>query len=223
MPVISFIPKRYKDGFEKIASMPDEDFHELSEGLSLTSLVSSTNKLAIKISESKKLDSDILNDIFESIGSLVSYIEDEKDNKEIEEIVEDLSRVAIENGIVKEDQEENFKARALFLFQNQHIYFASKTEELTSEYANIYLNSEIATDIRPIFSRNVEEAPKGAIITHNLHLHYRVHREGDHKDIYLALDSNDINSMIEVLKRAQKKEISLSQIFNKSGITNLNE
>ncbi len=84
MSLISFIPDWYKDGFKELSLMNDEDFYLLKDGLSLTSLVASIGILAKKIADMKNLESDTLQDIFESVGSLVGV---DKTN----EIVEDLT------------------------------------------------------------------------------------------------------------------------------------
>lgn len=61
------------------------------------------------------------------------------------------------------------------------------------------------------------------MIIHNLHIHYKSDDEGDHKDIYLALDSDDIQSLKILLERAENKEKFLKEGLTKAGLTDLNE
>lgn len=220
MPIVTFIPERYKQGFENITNLKPKEFTALKEGLSLMALVSNKDTLAAKLSDSKNLEYNVLSEIFDSVGSLIGVAEDDDKTNEI---IEDLAEIAIDEKLIKPTDGNRFKERVLFLIQNQHLYYAAKTENLNSEFANLYLSAKIVSDIRPVFGINIDEPPKGAIVIHNLHIHYRAHREDAHKDIYLALDSTDIESMITNLKRAQQKEASLKHIFKKSDMTDLNE
>lgn len=220
MPIVSFIPKGYQGGFKKIGALTDEEFQVLENSFSMLSLTGSNSQLADKISEANGLDVEDLKQILISVGSLISFLETEE---MINDIIEEVATLAFENEPKLIEDKESFKKRLLFLLQNQHIYIASKAQDLTSEYPNLYLSSRISTDMRPIFGINIEDTPKCAIITHNLHIHYRSHQEADHKDIYIALEPNDVQMLIETLERAQAKEISLQTIFKKANIANLNE
>ena len=58
------------------------------------------------------------------------------------------------------------------------------------------------------------------MIIHNLDIHY--HKDSEvHKDIYIAMDSNDIKELLDVLQRAQKKEEVLLALLTKTGIENI--
>lgn len=218
MPVINFIPERYEYGFKRLSSLGEKQFNDLKEGLNLTALTSSLSALAEKIAEIKKLKVDDLLEIFRSVGSLLPLLE----KKEvIEEIIEDIAKVGFEKKIVKD--KVVFAERLRFLFNSTQIYHASKANELSSEYKNIYLTSRITSDIRVVFSDDIEQAPKGAMITHNLHIHYRADHEGDHKDIYIALESDDIKTLKDALIRAEIKEKNLQKILGKANLTNLKE
>jgi len=65
------------------------------------------------------------------------------------------------------------------------------------------------------------EEPTAGVIIHKLHLHYRQGGEEPHKDIFIALDGNDIQILKDLLIRAQKKENALNGIFGKAKIINL--
>ncbi len=220
MPLISFIPEKYEDGFEKLSLMEDKDFESLTEGLSLISLASSISVLADKISDNKGLDYDDLREIFTSVGSLAPFLDGDQMSKEL---VKEVSRLAIEGGILESDNKDKFEGRLLFLLTNKHIYYAAKARSLLTEYGSLFISSRVTTDIRPVFDIDISEAPKGGMIVHNLHIHYQCDGEAPHKDIYIALDSLDLKMLKDALLRAEKKEISLQEIFTKSGMTNLNE
>ena len=92
---------------------------------------------------------------------------------------------------------------------------------LKGESNNVFLSSRIITDIRPIFSLNINETPKAGVVIHNLHIHFSSSDEGAHRDVYFALDSADILALEGLIKRAKDREASLKMIFDKSKVKNL--
>lgn len=218
MPLINGIPDKYLPGFEKLSALENAEFENIKEGLSYTSLTSSLKKLADKIVEVKKVNLSDLQQILTSIGSILPYME----RLEVRgEVIEDIANIGEQKGFIKD--KNTFVERLTFLFSNTQIYYASKARELASEYGNIYIDSRLVSDIRPVFGINLEESPKGGMIIHNLHLHYQADVEGDHKDIFLALDAKDVKELKEILIRAEAKEIVLKKIMEKSGLTNLRD
>lgn len=218
MPLIDFIPPRFEEGFKKLSSLTNEEFNSLKEGLSYTALSSSLRELAENVANFKALNSLDIREIFVSVGSLIPYLLKEDMRAEVSE---DIATIGAENKIVK--GKKAFKERLLFLLSNTQIYYASKTRELATEYGNVYISSRIVSDIRPVFGMDLDESPKGGIIIHNLHIHYKADEEGDHKDIFLALDSYDIQFLKNIIMRAEKKENALKAILEKSGLANLTD
>jgi hypothetical protein len=218
MSLISFIPQRYEEGFKKIASIEEVDFQLIKESIENGSLVSSVGKLVARIADVSGIDAVDIEKIFSSVGSLISFFENED---MVNEVIENITTIGYEGKLF--ENKEQFFERLSFFLKNKHIYYSVKANDLSTDYGNVFLNSRIATDIRPVFGINIEDAPQAAMIVHNLHIHFQSDEEGNHKDIYLALDSDDLKSLKDAIIRAEQKEIGLSKIFEKAGITNLNE
>ena len=220
MAEITYIPDRYKDGFKKMASLEKEVFANIEEGLSYTSLTLTISSLAEKVAKLKNLDTSEVKEIFLSAGSLIPFL----DKKiEVKEIVKDIAVLALENKIVDPENIETLKLRLTTLLNNEQVYYASKSSVVLTEHGNVFIQARVLTDIRPIFSINVQETPKAGMIIHNLHIHYQGDQEGDHKDLFLALDSKDIKSLKDSLIRAEQKESALQKLYDKIGMANLNE
>ncbi len=203
MPKINFIPERYEEGFKKISSIDEELFKDINEGLSTSPLVSSLGELSESIAKLKEINENDVSEIFSSAGSLTPFIETEEN---LDEITEDVSAIAIEEQIIDERNKKKFKTRLTSLLRSKQLFYASKVNGLLTEYGNVFLQSRIVTDIRPVFGINPNDAPEAGIIIHNLHIHYQDDSEGAHKDFYIALDSNDIKNLKAALIRAEAKE-----------------
>lgn len=219
MPIISFIPESYESGFKALESMSDRSFAELREALMVVSMSASTDDLATKIARTKGLDLEELKEIFSSLGGLTSFLEKESD---IDEIVQDLVSLSL-NDWLKPESEDKFRDRLSHLLKNKKIFYTSKAEDLLTETENLFLACKVSTDIRPIFNVNVNENPEAGLIIHNLHIHYQGNLSSQHKDIYLSLNSYDIQTLIQTLIRAVNKEESLHKLLERSGITYLND
>jgi hypothetical protein len=216
MPLIDFIPTRFEEGFKKLSLLSVDQFNSIKEGLSYTALSSSLTELSDNVATFKSLNPDDIREIFISVGSLIPYIIKEDVRLEV---AEDIATIGLYSKIIK--GKKAFKERLLFLLNSSQVYYASKTRELSNEYGNIYIGARVICDIRPVFGMNLDEAPKGGIIIHSLHIHYKADAESDHKDIFLALTSKDIQTLKDMLIRSEKKENALKLVLEKSGLTNL--
>jgi hypothetical protein len=83
----------------------------------------------------------------------------------------------------------------------------AKAEQLAVRSERQFAYATLATDVRPVFSGNVEAAPVYGIVLHNLLL--EVNEGGITRAINIALSSEDILTLGKVLDRAYKKEDTL--------------
>ena len=220
MPIITSIPERYKIGFDSLIEISDEIFSSIEDALKEVASCSSNIELAEIVAELKKLDVSKVRNIFFSVGELFSLLEDESD---IEQIIDDLVNLFAGKDFLSAEDEAKFRARILILLHNKKIFYSSKASDLITESGNVFLTSRIITDIRPIFDLDIEKSTEAAIILHNLHIHYQDSSHGMHKEFYISLTSRDLQSLLDSIYRAEKKEENLQSIFIKSGMTNIIE
>lgn len=98
---------------------------------------------------------------------------------------------------------------------------AAKAGPVLTQHERIFAGARIMTDLRPIYHLDVSEKPDAAVIIHMLRITQR-DNFGKHSDEYFALDSNDIAAMKVIIDRAEKKEKTLKDIMENSGVTVLN-
>lgn len=219
MPIINSIPEKYQSGFEELAKLNDEDFNKIQQSLEQIPFVSSIDNLMMKIYQLTKVEID-LEDIFSSVGSLISFIE----NKDaIVEIANDIAKLSLDYDFIKDEDKENFISRLIILLNGKQIYYAYKAEDLLNNYGNSFITSRIISDIRPVFELDLDEELKAGMILHNLTIHYQSNDEPFHKNISLTLTPSNIQELKEVLDRAELKEEKLQSILKISKMVDLNE
>jgi len=98
---------------------------------------------------------------------------------------------------------------------------AAKTGNVLTQHDRIFVDCRVMTDLRPVFHIDISEKPDAAVIIHMLKITQR-DNSGTHKDIYFALDHNDIHKMQTVLERALKKEQTIRNMMKESGLVILN-
>ena len=89
----------------------------------------------------------------------------------------------------------------------------AKALDVLTEHHKIFCKARILSDIRPVFSVNMKEA-SAAVIIHNLQLGF--HKNGEHEDVYIALDTEDVQKLREVLERAEEKAVALKALISKA-------
>lgn len=223
MPVIDSIPQSFQEGFNELALLDNNKFNAITDGLSRTPFKSSISKLVEIIAKKTSILPEEFEDIFLSVSSLVDFLDK---GVKIPEIVDDIISIGKNDNVIEfkdENHEKDFKSRLTFLLENEQIYYAYKANDLATELGSLFLRSKIVTDIRPIFNAALDESPKVGLITHTLHIHYNLCEETGHRDVYIAMDSNDLNALRVDLERAQQKELNLLSMFKETGMINLND
>jgi len=98
----------------------------------------------------------------------------------------------------------------------------AKALGIMTQHNNVYRESKLYTDIRPIFKSSSDVGnPEAAVIVHNLKIDY--YEEGDRKTMHLALDNSDIENLIKTLERAQSKYEFLAEFLENSDLRLLKE
>lgn len=117
---------------------------------------------------------------------------------------------------ISEADRDVLKDRLTTLFKlKSSLGLTAKASDLLTDAQHVFYTAKILTDVRPIFNEEgtVIEA---AVIIHNLALHYGDSQ--DHKDFYLTLDSNDVETLRNVLDRADEKAQALQSLLKRSEI-----
>jgi hypothetical protein len=136
-----------------------------------------------------------------------------------EEVCRSLDETKVDALKLKPERRDIFKQRITrLLAPSSSLAITARAVDVLTEHERIFTSARIITDIRSVFS-DPSEKPSAAFIVHMLNIHYRQGREK--KEFFVALDSDDIAKLKEVLDRAEKKAKSLATLLDASGIHTL--
>lgn len=83
------------------------------------------------------------------------------------------------------------------------LVLTAKAEDVMSQHQHVLTSARAFTDVRPVFSDDVAQGPVGGVVVHTLRLEYY---DGEsEKSFYLAMDNEDVQSLLDVLDRARLK------------------
>jgi hypothetical protein len=91
----------------------------------------------------------------------------------------------------------------------------AKALDVMMEHDHVFGHARILSDIRPVFTGGAESIA-AAFIIHNLSIHY--FHDGDHKEFFVVLDNDDLNTLKEAIARAEQKAEVLKAVFKKASI-----
>mgnify|MGYP001575859707 CR=1 FL=1 len=96
------------------------------------------------------------------------------------------------------------------------IGITAKALDVMAEHQHVFLNARIITDLRPLFSKDLEKGAEAAVIIHQLKLDYL--ESEDSKSFFVAMDSEDLERLEQLIDRAKSKEQGLRRAIKKTGM-----
>lgn len=201
------IPTNLTSAYDSISLLDAETISLLVEELEMIRVGATTDEL-IETLINKQIISipDIdLKSVIEAVFSIYGLI-----NRENEENIESIISNLVESFIENKEDKEKFDKNKLesnllqLIRKDSRLELTHKTFDLLSEYDKIYTESRIITDIRLIFNDDLRKSEQAAIVIHQLKVVY--HESGDVKNLFFALDSNDLEELKKHIERAIEKE-----------------
>lgn len=219
------IPKEYEQGIVVVKSLSDSDVHQILEVLKGENQTIDPPALVSAVLPilSQRSRNEVRN-FAEALHSL--YFLRAHSDVEIEKFVDDLIdavRLSDNKQLQTSDPEELVHLRNTFksLLTVRRLSLQLKADELGEDFANIFWDAKIITDIRPIWEGDVKRPPEGTVITNTLKLEY--HSAGGHGELYLYIDKDDIDTLLSVLNRSKDKMTTLESLATASWMKILRE
>lgn len=197
------IPKSQKSGLKFLIELDEQLQTELFDAIGKVELNFSTDELVEKLFREKGIEKGKVSKIIDALFSILGVITFSRMDattflkeftialEELELKLNDNLRSQLVKFLECEDSSFHLKFKSLFL---------------SRERENIFRESNVYTDMRPIFDNDGTQV-LGTMILHNLKISYF---DGKHdfatSEIYLALDNEDLTKLKETIIRAEKKE-----------------
>ena len=215
------IPTTQHRAVQRLFGLSPERMSRFIESIQVALPTSSFRALARQLQRKMSAPINSLNPILQMISALGALVEDE--DLTAEEIATELIAASQEDGIDAEppDKDWNRLKRDLArLFDvAAPIIVTGRAASLISEHEHVFCadNSRIISDVRPIFPAGDILKPVGAVIVHMLKLAY--HQDKDTKEFFVALDTEDVRLLRDLLDRAIAKEVRINEALESSAIS----
>jgi len=216
------IPKAHRLGFEKIISISDDALKELLTLLDTTEPSLKPEKLTSDVGAKLTLTS--REDFGVMLRLLISlyqaYFASEVSAAEFAEgICKTVEKSEADSLKLDEYRRKLLLERLTKLLSFEHsLGITSKALDVLTENERLLLGARVLSDVRPVFEKT-ELSTSAAVIVHMLKISYQ--QNGEQKDFYVALDTNDLSRMKEVLARAEKKAEAIKLALKKANLTYL--
>jgi hypothetical protein len=207
------IPKNVRKGFAILLKTPQTKIDSLILELSKIPKGLLPSDISNYLSKKKVYSKEDASEIVTVLLSLFRLKESE--TKSLSEIAIKVQDALNETEDISPKPNENFITNLVKLLSLKTLGMTSKAFGLMMEYEKTYVESRIITDVRPVFSDDLEESIDMGVIVHNLKIEYHTGKS-THEEIYIALDCNDLRKLKEQLVRAEKKEKAIKSNFSKN-------
>ena len=217
------IPQEHRATIGKIVALSEENIAQLVSAISSVKIRSTPSEMSEAIrNQVPSINRDDLAAIVETLYSLyhVREFSEVRADRFVTDIVESVLKDE-KLGAATQDDIPRLRKTFRRLLNIDTLNALTKAIKLQRDGERIYCDSRIITDIRPVFSGEVSEAPSSAVIRHTLKIGY--HRDGDgpHQAFYVAMDETDLHSLIEDIGRAIEKSETLTKVLKESQIARL--
>jgi phytoene dehydrogenase-like protein len=110
-----------------------------------------------------------------------------------------------------------FEDRLAKLLAITPLGITSKARILKSEYERKFCTARILTDARPVYTESPSSPPSAVMIMHSLRVTFH-DDTGAMRETYIAMDDDDLETMRELVDRAEEKSKSLRSVFENAKI-----
>lgn len=213
------IPDYYYKGIACLISLDDAGYSLLEDALSKAVPSLYRGDLVSYVAEQVTIDKDDLEEIVQFLLSLyrVRSIREADVSELITDVQQSLQAEQKLDFAPKDGNWSVLTKRLDYLLRlDQSLGITAKAFDVMSQHDHLFvgLGTRIMTDIRPVFLDDLSQPPTAAVIVHTLKIVY--HSGEDHKEFFVALDTDDVNELRNLLDRADQKASALQEILKRT-------
>lgn len=214
------VPEKQKSGLIKLLRLSDTSLDQIISAFDGIAPKFFPEELATQVmSKVEGVSSDDLLEIINMLLSLSSHrVHDDTPPEELaEQVIQALLEGSADAQSLLRSKQQTFRQRLVRLLKIETILVSAKASRILQSQENLFCSARILTDIRPVFGSDPSVPPNSAVMVHMLNLSF--HHEGELKELYIAMDSLDIEQLREVLDRAELKTQSLKTLIKRAGVS----
>jgi hypothetical protein len=215
------IPKEDQRAIATIKTIPDKSLEKLIAVLESAPSISNPEEMTAHIAkELPSIPIDKLRHVVDVLYTLyhVRELSGVRPSRFFEDLMEVIRKNASELALKEIPKLESQLEKLLNI---DTLTTIAKAARLQRDGERLYCEAKILSDIRPVFGAEPTVRPAGAVLIHTLKIGY--HEGRDHREFHLALDSDDLEALGAVVRRAQAKDKTLRDLLKKSKLPNLGE
>jgi hypothetical protein len=215
------IPPAVREGLDVIALLNEEQFQELFSAVSEIPSRIRQHRIfdlrELKLASIPPRESDHAQ---EALFSL--YISRVGTEVLVPDFVDDIAESLKEEKRSDKDWTDSeetlgrFKERLTKLLSIGTLNKIAKAHDVLLEHAQTFAKARILSDIRPVFGEKIDSDLAGAMIVHMLKIDYS--RSGRREEFFVALDTKDIQLLIDTLERAKLKTEQLKSVIDSASL-----
>jgi hypothetical protein len=216
------IPEPFVAGLVKIGQVDDAHLQKLGDALpDLPVSVHYDELVGFLSSQVKEISKEDLHEILKAlIGLVQGRLQLNKRNTEIVTLVCTAMERSDNPRLAETAKKcDDFGDRLVKLLDTDSLVPLAKAADIVTDHDCVFLHATTRSDIRAVFGEEIENLPKAAAIIHMLDITYQ--RNERRESFYIALNSQDIATLIDALNRAISKEKGLKKMLEAANVTSL--
>lgn len=223
MPNISKIPQADVQALETLAALSPQDFDRFIDAVGKTAPTISRAKFVVQaigaVPGLQKVVADgLMRAVLRMQAARIAW------GATAEEFVQALA--GAENVVESETLSQNtdsWRQRLKNILSTESVFLTAKAATVLTAQEHPFESAGIYTDIRPIFSESVSESeiagPTAAVLVH--HLRLRFGGENQPRELDVALDNRDLETLARIVERAKRKAAALAETIRRSNLRHL--
>ena len=210
------VPPEAIAGLQKIADLDQRTFELFAEATRTAKPTLAqkglSTEVAQKVQGAMRRDDIVL--ILASIFGLyvLKYHRGASPDEITESVIDSIAE--LKNSNLSQEKLAVLKPRLNTLLRfDKSVAVTAKAVDVMMKHDRVFCDARILSDIRSVFTDSTA-APSAAVIVHTLRIGF--HHQGEHDEVFIALDTGDLKKLKEAIVRAEEKNEALKLILQKS-------
>ena len=215
------IPKEYAPGLAALSALSDSEASNFAKALSAIPDTVRVRKEIAEFVKGKLVDflPGKVDELVRALHSLYQArgVMEVSLDKFVDDLADAMASSGLPNLALTEAERGRFIQNIHKLLGVDGLSFLAKAHALQSEHERLFHDAKILTDLRPVFHAP-DEPPVDMIVEYILKI---VFHDGSrrHREIFMAMDADDIARLKKAIDRAEKKAASLKALLDSKNLT----